>query len=208
MKLIDGIKEKGNPFWIPDCSREELPEFFKELGFKVGAEIGVYKGQFTEKFCQKGLKMSAIDNWQVYLGGAENHQAQERQDVLYKKTMTRLSNYDCTVIRKNSLDALSDFEPGSLDFVYLDADHSFRGIADDIYEWYRKVRSGGIISGHDYACADSIPWAHNEYCKVGEVVDAFIKAFDIENYYVFGRSKPLELEAKNDRYLSWMFLKP
>lgn len=201
MKLIDGIKEKGCPFNIPDSSRNDLPDLFCEMGYKVGAEIGVYKGKFTEKFCQKGLKMYAIDNWLVYHGGAENHQTQERQDFLYERTRRNLSKYpDCEVIRKNSMDAVGDFAYESLDFVYLDGDHSFKGIAEDIYAWCRIVKKGGIVSGHDYSCI-------SDYCHVGIVVDAYVKAFKIENYYTFGRSKPFDEEDKDDRYLSWMFIK-
>lgn len=212
MKLKDAIKQKGHPFNIPDCSRNELPLFFKELEFKTGAEIGVYKGQFTEKFCEQGIKMYAIDNWAVYQYEGKTYHTQERQDILFEKTKKRLSRYkDCVVIRKNSVDAAIDFERGSLDFVYLDSDHAFRGIADDIFEWYGRVRSGGIVSGHDYAYTGTNSKDANAYrtfCHVGPVVDAFIKAFNIENYYVFGRTRPLQEEAKNDIYLSWMFFKP
>ncbi len=48
------------------------------------------------------------------------------------------------------MDALEDFEDNSLDFVYIDGDHNFKHISEDIYEWTKKVRSGGIVSGHDY----------------------------------------------------------
>ena len=57
MKLIDGLKLQGLPALIPDSSREELPSVFKSMGFKVGAEIGVYRGEFTKLFCEQGIKM-------------------------------------------------------------------------------------------------------------------------------------------------------
>lgn len=212
MRLIDALKKESKPFKVPNCSRDELPEFFRYLGFQVGAEIGVYKGQFTEKFCQKGLKMYAIDNWQVWKYAGKTYHTQARQDVLYEKTKKRLSRYaNCTVLRKNSMDAVADFDYESLDFVYIDSDHSFRGIAEDIIEWYGRVKKGGVISGHDYAYTGNDLQAkisYNTFCQVGVIVDAFIKAFGIENYYVFGNSEPLEKETKNDQYLSWMFLKP
>ena len=56
MDLIEGIKHKGRPFEIPDCSRDNLPKFFKQMGYKAGAEIGVYMGAFSEKFCKAGLR--------------------------------------------------------------------------------------------------------------------------------------------------------
>lgn len=198
-----------------NCSRDELPEFFKHLGFKVGAEIGVYKGEFTEKFCQKGLKMYAIDNWLIYkIAGVvvRGQKGQDRQDHLYESTKKRLASYkDCVVIRKNSMDAVADFAPESLDFVYLDADHSFRGIADDLYEWYWRVKKGGIISGHDYAYTGTNPRDANNfktYCHVKPVLDTFIKAFGVENYYIFGRPNKQLVKDKNDIYLSWLFFKP
>ena len=37
-----------------------------------------------------------------------------------------------------------------MDFVFIDAGHSFDDAARDIIEWAKKVRKGGIVSGHDY----------------------------------------------------------
>ena len=211
MKLIDAVNKKGKPFLIPKCNRDELPEFFKQLGLKVGAEIGVYKGEFTEKFCQTGLTMYAIDNWKTFELAGVKYQRQERQDAIYEHAKGRLGKYqNCTVIRKDSMDAVIDFDYDSLDFVYIDGDHTFRGVANDIYEWYMRIKKGGIISGHDYIYTGVDKRAEKSYktfCHVPMIVDAFVKAFEIENYYAFGRSKPLEKELKNDIYLSWFFIK-
>jgi hypothetical protein len=206
MKLIDGIKNSGKPFYIPDCSRNELPKFFKEMGYKVGAEIGVYKGEFTKLFCEAGLRTFAIDPWIGFSGQGRSQRLQPRQDFLYEHTKRYLAPYEnCTIIRKTSMDALSDFKNNSLDFVYIDGNHNFRYIAEDIYEWIWKVRSGGVVAGHDYFC--TAPEARNTVCHVGPVVDAFVKVFNIKNFYTFGRTKPIEQESQNDKYHSWMFIK-
>ena len=201
MKLIDAIKnEKGLPFNVPDCSRDNLPEFFKEMNFKIGAEIGTYRGEYTEKFCKVGLTMYAIDPWIGYIGAGRSEQKQDMQDTNFEIAQKRLAPYkDCTLVRKTSMEALADFKNESLDFVYIDGDHRFPYIAEDLYEWYSKVKKGGIISGHDYFCTD--PWASNVLCKVGPVVDAFVKAYRIENLYVFG-------DPKKEKALSWMFIRP
>lgn len=94
------------------------------------------------------------------------------------------------------MDALDIFKPNSLDFVFIDGDHRFRYIAEDLYEWFSKVKKGGIVSGHDYFCTWS--GAHNVIIQVGPVVDAFVKAFGIEDFYTFG----------NNKSPSWMFFKP
>jgi predicted O-methyltransferase YrrM len=49
-----------------------------------------------------------------------------------------------------SAEAATMFENGSLDFVYLDADHSFESAWQDLSVWYPKVRIGGILAGHDF----------------------------------------------------------
>lgn len=206
MKLIEAINQKGRPFEIPDCSRDDLPQFFVEMGYKVGAEIGVDKGEFSEKFCKVGLKMYAIDPWMAYQGGGRAHRRQSRLDSLYEHAQRVLAPYDnCTIIRKTSMDAVKDFEAESLDFVYIDGDHRFPFIAQDIYEWYSRVKRGGIVSGHDYFYTD--PGANDVLIHVSPIVDAFVETFRIENFYLFGRSKPLELEIKDNRYLSWMLIK-
>ncbi len=204
MKLIDAIKlsnaEKQNesPFNVPDCGRDELPEFFCEMGYVVGAEIGVYRGEFTEKFCKAGLQIYAIDPWLPFVGQGKSEQRQDMQDYNYDQAKKILSQYkNCTMVREYSMDALKHFEPKSLDFVYIDGDHRFRYIAEDISEWYAKVKNGGVIAGHDYYA--TTPSANNLICQVKPVVDAFIQTYGITNFYTFGRS---------DRFLSWMFIKP
>lgn len=203
MKIIDGIKLKGKPAKIPNCGRDDLPKFFKEMGYKVGAEIGVYIGEFTEKFCKEGFKMYAIDPWIPYLGSGRTFKLAEVQEKVYLQAKKRLEIYpNCQIIRKTSMEALKDIPDGSLDFIYLDGDHRFKYIAEDLVEWSQKVRKGGIISGHDYN--DSIPQARNIICNVGSVVDAYVKSFGIENFYLIGG---INNSSFYDKYYSWLWIK-
>ena len=205
MKLIDGIKLNGRPVTIPDASRNELPELFVELGYKVGAEVGVYKGAFTERFCKVGLTMYAIDPWLAYSGAGRTLNDQARQDFLYGHTKRQLAPYkNCTIIRATSNDAVKEFIDGSLDFVYIDADHSFPHIARDLFKWAKKVRRGGAVAGHDYFYTN--PRSTSVVIHVGPVVDAYVKVFEIPNLYVFCKGK--HATDKDDRYPSWMFIKP
>lgn len=182
-------------------SRNNLPKFLVEQGYKVGAEVGVYKGEFTEKFCQAGLKMYAIDPWRAFKGQGRTQQRQERQDFIYGHASRLLAPYDCTLIRKTSMEALEDFADESLDFVYLDGDHSFLPVAEDIFHWEKKVRKGGVVAGHDYDL--TAPHATNTVIHVKPVVDAYCQVFGIDNLYVFGKTG----ESKNDNYASWMWIK-
>lgn len=210
MKIIDGIKHKGSPFEIPNCSRDDLPLFFKEMGYKVGAEIGVYKGWFAERFCKEGLKMYAIDCWAPYPGfDRMSHNRMDRQEVIYQKAKKRLSRYsDVTLIRKKSMDALDDIEDESLDFVYIDGNHKLRYVTEDICEWSKKVRKGGIVAGHDYIHPSRLSKRSRAWEKahVMFAVDAYVKSFRIKNWYVLGEMQPKEGD-KRDRCRSWMWFK-
>lgn len=209
MTIEEGIKLQGCPAKIPDCSRDELPKLCVQMGYKKGAEVGVYKGAFTEKFCKLGIFMYAIDPWKAFTGQGRTQNDQARQDFLYGHTQRTLAPYkeNYQIIRATSLDAVKQFKNGSLDFVYLDGDHSFQGIAEDLYVWAPKVRKGGIVSGHDYF--DTSPQAQNIICHVASVVDAYTKVFQIKNWYLFGLSgKPLDQESRDNRVLSWFWFQP
>ena len=211
MRITEAIIYKEKPFVIPDCSRDELPKFFKAMDYKVGAEIGVYKGNFIKTFCWQGLKMYGIDPWIPYGGGGNAYNNVESQESLFNEASHKLRKFDCTLIRKTSRDALAHFIDNSLDFVYIDGDHRFQYVAEDIVEWSKKVRSGGVVSGHDYRCVDleinKLPLVKQLHRHVGLIVDAYIDAFQIENFYVFGQSRKLNKNSKNESFLSWMFIK-
>lgn len=204
MKIMEGFKTlKGNPVQIPDVSRDELPEFFVQMGFKRGAEIGVYKGEYTKKFCDAGLIMYGIDPWRAFYGQGRTQQHQERQDFLYGHAQRVLADHiarDCTLIRKDSMDAVKQFMDDSLDFVYIDGDHEFAHVAEDIVHWAKKVRPGGIVAGHDYTT--SRPKAKNAIIQVRPVVDAYTQVFKIKNLWYFGRD-----DKGDEKALSWMFVK-
>jgi hypothetical protein len=209
MKIIDGLKLPAghrNRVEIPNCKRRQLPDFFKQMGYKVGVEIGVYKGDFTRWLLKRGAKIYAVDPWLAYpdYGHPKVH-FQARQDVIYRSAKKRLAPFGdrCEIIRKTSMEAVKDFEDDSIDFVYIDGHHGFKYVAEDIYEWSKKVRKGGIISGHDYALRkfkNDDPWT----LQVKFVVDAYTQAFRIKKWYVLGR-REVRAGEHRDQFRSWMW---
>jgi hypothetical protein len=162
----------------------------------VGAEIGVLKGEFTEKFLQAGLKIYAIDPWMGFSGQGRDQKLQETQNGYFAEAQRRLNNYpNCKIVRKTSMDALDDIPDSSLDFVYIDGDHNFRHVAEDIFEWSKKVRMGGIVSGHDYW--NTPPFAKNVICQVKAVVDAYVKLYEIKNLIIL----------EGEKYPTWLWEK-
>ena len=73
-----------------------------------------------------------------------------------KNCIARINNFPgrASIIKADSIEASKQFDDGSLDFVYLDADHSYAGCMRDLHAWYPKLRVGGAMSGHDFIDGD------------------------------------------------------
>jgi len=190
------------PIEIPNMGREQLAQLFKTLGYKVGAEIGVDKGYYSETICinNPGVKLYAIDPWKVYQGYVD-HTIQRNSDIALNETTDRLMIYNVKIIRKFSMDAVKDFQDNSLDFVYIDGNHEFSFVAEDMYYWSYKVRPGGIISGHDYI-------RHNQYrhCHVVDAVNGFTYAYRINPWFVCGTKEKVEGQIRENSR-SWFWFK-
>lgn len=213
MNILDEIKKHGKPHKIKGHSRADIGTICKELGLTTGAEIGVYKGEYTKQLLDKGLKVYGIDPWKAFWGQGRTQNRQDRQDFLYGHTQRYLDEYikngQCELIRKTSTEALKDFKDGSLDFVYIDGDHTFAHAAHDIYYWSKKVKKGGIIAGHDYFITPF--YARNVWCHVKVVVDAYTQLYDIKDWYLIGNLPTEQVTSgkqKGDLYWSWFWFNP
>jgi SAM-dependent methyltransferase len=207
MKIIDAVRnEKGSPFKIPDANRNDLPEFFKDMGFKVGVEIGVDKAIYAQELCKSGCKMYGVDPW-LYYSDYPHPKGQARLDFLYEHCQRTLAPHDYTIIRKTSMEAVKDFEDNSIDFVYIDGHHGFKYVAEDIWEWSKKVRPGGVISGHDYARTRHVEIRDPFVLHVAPVVDGYIRALGIKNWYLIGSEESIPGE-KRDTFRSWFWINP
>lgn len=126
-----------------------------------GVEIGVFAGDLSRELLKADpdLSLIMVDSWegdgQAYTGASGDWHAelpQVAQDDFMSRTKKRVAfaNGRAQIIRKRSTDALSDVPDRSLDFVFIDADHSYEGCKADIEGWSRKVKPGGLLGGHDY----------------------------------------------------------
>lgn len=126
----------------------------------VFVEVGSWKGKSIAfmgvEIVNSGKKIScyAVDTW---LGSQEhNSDSYIKDGSLYDLFIENISPLKdvITPIRKPSVDAANQFSDGSLDIVYIDANHEYQEVKKDIAVWLPKIKKGGIISGHDY----SFPW--------------------------------------------------
>lgn len=170
-----------------DIDREGLAALFAERGYTRGAEIGTAGGEYAETLCaaNPNLKLWCVDPWARH----GNYHGMKAADLeaCYIQAAERLAPYHATLLREYSHEAVIRFNPGDLDFVYIDANHELPYIMDDLCAWSARVREGGIVAGHDYH-------AMNDQCHVQHAVDCFVKAYHIRALYVL-----------SDRYHSWFF---
>ena len=151
-------------------SRIDLAKYFNSKGFKVGAEIGVCDGRYSEILCQKikGLKLYCIDLWNKY---EDNWGSKEYHNKAYNEAKEKLSKYNTEIIRKKSIEASFEIPDNSLDFVFIDGDHHFDFVMTDIIIWSRKVRKGGIVALHDFTFFHNsgIVEAVNKYTEIHKI---------------------------------------
>ena len=130
----------------------------------VGAEIGVHLGEFSSEILRvaEPHQLLLIDPWKYERGEEYNEAwyggkpATEREmEKRYRSVQTRfaaeIESGRVVLIRKDSQTVLSQLDDGSLDFVYIDGNHLYEFAKKDLELSLRKVRSGGTISGDDYA---------------------------------------------------------
>lgn len=191
------------PIEIPNVGRNTLAEMFNDFGFKVGAEIGVEQGLYSRILCKAnpGLKLYCVDAWKSYKG-YRDHVSQEKLDGFLEKTKERLASYNCEIVKGFSMDVVKDFEDESLDFVYIDGNHELPFVINDIIEWSKKIRKGGVVAGHDYL--KNKPYDTRTH--VVPAVNAYVDAYRISPWFLLGTKEMREGEIR-DKARSWMFIK-
>lgn len=177
----------GTPSVTRAAGRADLCRLLAEQGYQRGAEIGVWTGLFSAELCQAipGLDLLCVDPWKAYKTYNEKKNNQRRLDIAYSEAVARLAPFACTLQRMTSLEAAALVPDGSLDFVYIDANHQEPFISQDLAAWAPKVRSGGIVAGHDYHFAPKQPFLQ----QVRPAVDAFTAAQQITPWYVLAKDK-------------------
>ena len=175
-----------------DTLLQSLPK-----SYQAGIEIGVWQGWYTAKMIQyTSMKITAIDPW-IATDSYEDadHRAPDFepakvgpdgllwQEARYIYTINILNKFPrprWDVLRSYSNRAVYFFEDNSLDFVYIDGEHSYEAVSDDIACWWPKVKSGGVMAGYDYNETNpGTKQAVNEFAK-GNNLDFKITGTTIE----------------------------
>lgn len=171
-QIIDTLIQKHEGSW--QAGYTAFPERVCKLGLRTGVEVGVAFGGHARAILeQRGIdKLYGVDSYQHRDDYDDPmNLSQVVFDRLANRVVDRLSVFEdrFELIREDSVTASNRFDDGSLDFVYLDADHSEAGLVADICAWFPKVREGGIIAGHDLD--------HRDFPGVRNAIERFFSRF-------------------------------
>lgn len=127
---------------------KRLPE-----GVVIGAELGVFRGDMSYALlCRPDLVLFMVDNWK----GVEEyaHEGYGPKDMPSAKDHaireTEYAGKRANIIQMDTVDASELIADNVLDFVFVDADHSYKGCKSDIEAWTPTLKKGGLLGGHDY----------------------------------------------------------
>lgn len=191
---------------IPDIGRNGFSGLLAELGFIHGAEVGVEAGKYSAILLESNSKLMlySIDAWASY-DTYRAHVSQEIMDLIYQAAVKRLAKYQGRVqlVKAYSLDAVRTFADDALDFVYLDANHSYESVSKDLRAWWKKIRPGGILSGHDYRKNSGI----GEKLEVIPALNDFIAGYPpISPLFILGSRAKIAGKIR-DSTRSWFICK-
>ena len=199
---------KGNPHKLESFLREDMYKMFAEMRLNTGVEIGVEKGKNAQTMFEiiPGLKLFGVDPYKQHPQASYAYDAarrgwdDKRLQNWKRQCLNRMKGKNFALFEGFSEDVVKRIEDNSLDFFYLDADHSYDFVMQDIILWGRKIRKGGIISGHDYyPNKDRSP----RRAKVTQAIDDYTNVHGIK-FYITSEDHSV---LRGDIYPSWFWVK-
>lgn len=152
----------------PRHSTRKAKEIFGDKPI-TAVEIGTYKGENAQNILQtlNVKKFFIIDPYKVYndIYGFGNKNTKDNKkdfDKVYRTARKRLKHSNTIFLRKTSDEAVDDI-PNEVDFIYIDGNHYYEFVKKDMENYYKKIRKGGILAGHDISYPPVMK-AVSEFC--------------------------------------------
>lgn len=154
---LAALEQRFEDAWRPAYT--QFLRLIKARGLTRGVEIGVGFGGHCEALLDyRGIdELVGVDPYKHQRDRDDPTNLPQRElDRVYIRALDRLARFGrrFELVRDTSVNAAKRFDDGSLDFVYIDADHRYDAVVGDLSAWFDKVRVGGVLAGHDYANPD------------------------------------------------------
>jgi hypothetical protein len=138
----------------------------------IMAEIGVFKGEFSEEIldiCRPYI-LYLVDVFTGHTASGDKDgksiiEVDMGEEYARLRTLYQQDHRNVWFRKMLSLTFLGSLQPDYLDMVYLDADHSYESVSQELALCRKKVRAGGYICGHDYAPQWGVKRAVDEFCE-------------------------------------------
>lgn len=141
----------------------------------VIAELGTFVGEYAQKIIDlaEPRELYIVDIFATKAGTQWNVHVDDMS--LYFNVLTEKyhNNKNINVIKSTTKDFLETISENILDAVYIDADHSYTAVKEDLNLSYLKIKSGGFICGHDY-----------DHQPVKQALDEFLIKYDLKILYL------------------------
>lgn len=146
-------------------------------------EIGVYRGAFARQMldrCPSIEKYYLIDPWRSFTDAWNDplRGPQEEMDENFRITREKLEAHAhrIEILRGTTLEVIDQIPDESLDFIYVDGDHTLRGITIDMVKAWPKLKPGGTLGGDDYGDNQYHNGREYDPTEVKPFVDYFAEA--------------------------------
>lgn len=159
----------------------------------MGAEVGVYDGRLSGYLLreQLNLVLLMVDRWGVAddrykASGSQMAQKNHEEWEVVRATAranVAFAHNRAVMLQGEAVDVANMVQFHSLDFVFLDADHSYEAVAEDIECWWPKVRRGGWLCGHDWDHPEA-HLGHDKTDRTWGVKRAVLDRFSIEDIQI------------------------
>ena len=198
--------------------RIELINLFeKNRVFNRGLEIGSYKGEYAKEILKKWKgRLYLLDLWKSV---DDDSYIDETNCKNYNSIMNacceNIKTFEdrCFMFRADSNDLCDLFPSEYFDFIYIDANHKYDTVLNDMNKWFPKLRKGGVFAGHDYIKMDWFEDVNFAQDKINKHI------FSPDGYYMglFGVNPAVNefcsinnykfLTTEQEWYSSWYFIK-
>jgi predicted O-methyltransferase YrrM len=132
------------PGWFEPDEGKKLQELAKD---KICVEVGSFKGRSASCMGAVAKEVHCVDYFRTNVG---NGQSQEDHYTVLDEFNKNTKGYVIRIHIGSSLHACEEFSPESVDLVFIDALHTYKGVICDIFCWWDILKMGGVFCFHDY----------------------------------------------------------
>lgn len=166
--------DQFSPIRLKGFKRVDIYKLASELNLRACVEVGTSQGLNAVSMCINipGIHLICVDPYMKY----HWKHSEDEHERCYQLAQERLKPFNTAIIRDTSINAVQKFEDNHFDLVYIDGNHEFNYVMEDLIAWWRKLKPGGIMALHDYY----------EFRGAGVVlaVDSFTRANHISEYFL------------------------